>query len=912
MTLIIVKTNPATPCSWSPLLRLICVVAAVFSLSQVTFGATYTGSYVSPTNILIGTVTAAPGPYPSTITVANLPGVITNVSVILTNLSHGIPDDIDVLLVGPGGQKLLLMSDAGGDNAASFIRLSFSDDVTPSLPDSTRIFTGSYRPTNYGANDAFPAPAPAPPYASSFAVFDGTNPNGVWRLYANDDVVGNVSGSIGGWHLQLATVAFPPVITSQPSDKAVQPGSSVVFSVSVSGTPPLSYQWLRNGEVLIPFGQGGPSLRLFDVTTNQAGFYSVMIANAANPSGVHSRQARLEVLGPLTIIDPPATTITQPGSDVRLFVGATGNPPLRYQWTLNGSLLPGETNAVLNLFKVQPESGGDYRAIVWNGDEAVTSDRALVLVRAPVGRAPEDKFGDRPTFEGTKGIVQGDSSNARRESGEPIRPGGGKTVWFEWIAPASGIVAFNSRGSTFDVLMRAFSGLEVNSLTPIAGDDDSDGFYNSLFQFNAVRGERYQLQIDGFGRNGVGGEFTVRWNLEITQELVPIIVEDPEPQAVIIGNSAFFKVTPDSQDVSYQWYYNGKPIRGETENTLFIPIAKSEHVGLYSVRVFNRFDRFVFSSPVRLQLGSIGGFLWGDKQEVILYSLGLGEFVPIGAGVSFFQEGPSAADRQAGDPNPCGNPFFGTLWQGLAATNNGVIEVNTIGSEIPARLAVYQITGGADDFFKPAFICDLSSASNGVPATARFPATQGTNYAIVLEGFQDSGNLQLNCQMGIAPVLTNPFQNFFVPEGGGLVLHSPATNWNPMPSCQWLLNGAAIPGATSPTLTLSNFNALGAGTYSIFVSNFVRSTTRDVANLSLVGPFTLNHWWTTNAGKVGFVLNTSNSMPFVIETSTNLNGLWTPLVTNPNPSFILLYTNSSALTTPQRFFRAAPWPPAGP
>lgn len=893
--------------------RLTCVVVlAIGFIGRVAFGATFGGSYLNQTTILLGTVAAPPGPYPSSITVANLPGLIANVSVILTNVSHAVPDDIDVLLVGPGGQKLVLMSDAGGDNVANSNRLSFSDDFTASLPDSTRILTGTYKPTNYGANDAFPAGAPGAPYDSAFSIFDGTNPNGVWRLYATDDVFGNASGSIGGWHLNIATVAFPPTITSQPTDKVVQPGTDVTFNVSVSGTPPFAYQWLRNGEVIVPFGQGGPTLKVLEVTTNRAGYYSVNIANAANPAGVHSRQARLDVVGPLTVVDPPSTVITQPGADVRLFVGVSGNPPFRYQWTLNGAVLPDETNAFLNLFKVEPESGGDYRAIIWNGDEAVTTDRALVLVRSSTGPAPEDMFAARPTIGGSKGVLQGDSSKATRERGEPIRPGGGKTVWFQWVAPDSGIVTFNSRGSAFDVFLNVFSGVEANNLRRVAGDDDFGGFYTSAFQFNVVRGEKYQIQIDGFGRNGAGGEFTVRWDLEITQEIVPIIVEDPEPQAVVAGDSAFFKVAPDSQDVAYQWYLNGKPIRGETDNTLFIPVAKSEHVGLYSVRVLNRFDRFVFSPAVRLQIGSLGGFLWQDKSEAVLYSLGLGAFVPIGAGVSFFQEGPAAASRQAGDPNPCGNPFFGTLWQGLAATNNGIIEVNTIGSEIPARMAVYQITGGADDFFKPAFICDLSSASNGVPAVAKFPATKGTNYAIVLEGFEASGNLLLNCKMGVAPPLTNALKYCFVPESGGITLAMPATDWCPLPDCQWRFNGVDIPGAPGSSLTLSGFSALQVGTYSVRMSNFVRTATREVANVALVGPFTVNHWWTTNAGKVGFVLNASNAVPFVLETSTNLNGLWSPIATNPDPCSILIYTNSSALTTPQRFFRAAPWPPVGP
>ncbi|PYI89102.1 MAG: hypothetical protein DME26_02015, partial [Verrucomicrobia bacterium] len=47
-------------------------------------------------------------PYPSQISVAGLPSNPSKVSVTLKGISHTYPDDLDVLLVGPGGQKVLL------------------------------------------------------------------------------------------------------------------------------------------------------------------------------------------------------------------------------------------------------------------------------------------------------------------------------------------------------------------------------------------------------------------------------------------------------------------------------------------------------------------------------------------------------------------------------------------------------------------------------------------------------------------------------------------------------------------------------------------------------------------------------------------------------------------------------------
>src|SRR5207237_186552 len=88
----------------------------------------------NPASINIGdrgpnpTDTPGPGiPYPSTITLTNQPGSISRVRVVLNNMSHTYPGDLDVLLVGPGGQKVLLMSDTGGGGTLSNATLTFDD-----------------------------------------------------------------------------------------------------------------------------------------------------------------------------------------------------------------------------------------------------------------------------------------------------------------------------------------------------------------------------------------------------------------------------------------------------------------------------------------------------------------------------------------------------------------------------------------------------------------------------------------------------------------------------------------------------------------------------------------------------------------------------------------------------------------
>src|SRR6185369_1599680 len=57
---------------------------------------------------------AAASLYPSVVQVANVTGAVTKVTVTLHGLSHTYASDLDIMLVAPGGQSIMLMSDAGG------------------------------------------------------------------------------------------------------------------------------------------------------------------------------------------------------------------------------------------------------------------------------------------------------------------------------------------------------------------------------------------------------------------------------------------------------------------------------------------------------------------------------------------------------------------------------------------------------------------------------------------------------------------------------------------------------------------------------------------------------------------------------------------------------------------------------
>jgi subtilisin-like proprotein convertase family protein len=148
----------------------------------------------------------AANPYPSEIVVSGLAGAITDVNVTLKGFSHTFPDDVDVLLVGPGGQKTILLSDAGENVNPSGANITLDDEAASLAPDTGGIPTGTYKPTDYESGDTFPGSGTFGPYVHSLAVFDGTNASGTWSLYVIDDQPGDSGTFAGGWELNITAV----------------------------------------------------------------------------------------------------------------------------------------------------------------------------------------------------------------------------------------------------------------------------------------------------------------------------------------------------------------------------------------------------------------------------------------------------------------------------------------------------------------------------------------------------------------------------------------------------------------------------------------------------------------------------------------------------------------------------------
>lgn len=218
-TLSVASNSPGSPAT-------LAVTATGISTSVQTFCAG------SPVDLPAGPPSVYAGlaaPYPSTVTVSGVTRTVFDVDVRLVGLSHGVPRHLDIGLVHPQGPSLVLMSDVGRADPVSGITLTLSDEAANALPPFAQLQTGPYRPTNLSVgDDPFPAPAPAIPTdeeSPRLSVFDGRDPNGVWRLFGRDDeAIGpdfDDQGGLADWCLDLE-VANAVGIADDPAGAPAQ------------------------------------------------------------------------------------------------------------------------------------------------------------------------------------------------------------------------------------------------------------------------------------------------------------------------------------------------------------------------------------------------------------------------------------------------------------------------------------------------------------------------------------------------------------------------------------------------------------------------------------------------------------------------------------------------------------------
>src|SRR5439155_2498752 len=169
---------------------------------------------------------------------------------------------------------------------------------------------------------------------------------------------------------------------SGPSDMTVTSGQSATFSVSASGTGPLSYQWKKDGVAI--GGATGSSYSIPSVGTGDAGTYCVVVTGTCKSV---TNCASLTVLEPTSAAGPNDMTLITGGTGT-FSTTASGTGPFTYQWTKDGVDIGAATNTDLNLGPVSTNDAGIYCVVISGAANSVTNCASLTVLEPTSATGP--------------------------------------------------------------------------------------------------------------------------------------------------------------------------------------------------------------------------------------------------------------------------------------------------------------------------------------------------------------------------------------------------------------------------------------------------------------------------------------------------------------------------------------------
>ena len=375
------------------------------------------GSFRDANAVVLPDVGVSPV-YPMTIEVAGMTTAVERVRVTLPRFSHSYPDDVDVLLVGPRGQAVVLMSDAGGSIGVTNVDLKLDDLALATLPDSTALVESHYTPGDYDPSPAeFPSPAPPGPYANSYEAFAHSDPNGTWKLYVVDDTIKDSGVLAGGWQLDfVAGTPMADLDISAQAPELVAVASNVTVTLTVSNAGPgtalgvvvtnvhgsnLVFQGAISAQGSCTNDEGFVRCDLGDLaaansvelqlsfTVVAAGVLSnfIEVASGSLDRQLSNNLTTVSVVAenPPIILSHPQDRFVSVGGTATFEVLVSGEPPVSFQWYYNGTAILDAITATYTVTNVQAENIGEYQVEVTNRVGGVRSAVALLgTPRAPV------------------------------------------------------------------------------------------------------------------------------------------------------------------------------------------------------------------------------------------------------------------------------------------------------------------------------------------------------------------------------------------------------------------------------------------------------------------------------------------------------------------------------------------------
>ena len=175
---------------------------------------------------------------------------------------------------------------------------------------------------------------------------------------------------------------FPNVfITEEPSNVVECEGQAVNFSVTAEATDAgatIEYQWRLNSVAID--GATNKTFTIDAITPDDEGSYDCVVTVLPGGKTETSDPATLALKYAPTVTKQPADQNAQVGEPFALFILATGEEPLTYQWYQDSVVIDGATSSSFTVNSATFSDGGNYTCEVTNECGSIMSDPAIVSV----------------------------------------------------------------------------------------------------------------------------------------------------------------------------------------------------------------------------------------------------------------------------------------------------------------------------------------------------------------------------------------------------------------------------------------------------------------------------------------------------------------------------------------------------
>lgn len=684
-----------------------------------------------------------------------------------------------------------------------------------------------------------------------------------------------------GAHEYVVSPTGVPLVVGQSTAKSARLGSSVTLEVVATGNEPLAYSWTRNGTP-VP-NASTATLTLSNLALSDAGDYVATVTNAQGSAA--SAPIPLSVIAPPPVIAThPANKTAMTGSNVTFTVALSAHsvPPFTYQWKKAGVAIPGATASALTLTNVQTADAGSYTVTVTNSGGSATSNAATLTLTAqpalPTAMAIATLASDatvRPHVNTANTYTHAINLNASSTvtvNGVPFGFGTG-----------NGGGAQAAKNYTLSTFSHAFTNFNstatgaMHTLLATHGTNTSSATY-TLTLTGLTAGKRYTLALFTNSTHGTGRNwYRVSQNLDA-------VTADVDFSAAGANTSRMLTVGYSATGPSVTFTLTRLDGTGTTSSSSWVGFAGfANYEARQTAQRTTSAGRFDFNYLLTLPPGydPVGAAEW----PLLVFLHGMGErsnaetdpMSPVHLN-KIRTLGPPLRIEQ-GDTFPfvvVAPQCAAAWWDGaqleafiedlktryridrtriyLTGLSMGGFGVYDLAQRQPSRYAAIapisaapQVDAansaaapnlrdlplwafhGANDPLYPVSALqsylDLIRGAGGNPAVTIYTTSPGNVHDSWIPAYaNDALYTWLLTHSAQSASVAAPPQPLTVTEGDPAVFTTTAAGRWPF-TYQWTKDGAAIPGATSATLTLADTALSDAGDYAVTITNGVGSAT---------------------------------------------------------------------------------------